>query len=202
MTVAQLWPASSSQLASMTTKSGWARFRRYTAVPAAGGVALHGWRRLARFQSAAVYPSMTSAATALGLHHIALTEQVQRLERDTAGPHYERAAYGKPQRLTPHGQVLLLPSTNRHRGRATCRRPGPPPPPPDPATIDTLRTDLSTRSAARPAAPYPGLAVQQERRTATTLAVVATAPTTPTATCGDTWSRKSSASCMAPSTSS
>ena len=60
---------------------------------------LHGWRRLARFQAAAVYPSMTAAAAAMGLHHIALTEQVQRLERDTGGRLYERAAFGKPQRL-------------------------------------------------------------------------------------------------------
>jgi len=134
---------------------------------------LHGWLRLARFQTAIAYPTMKAAAAAMGIHLTALTVEIQRLETDTAGRLYQRAAYGKPQRLTPHGQALLAALDQPPTAAALRDATGPPPPPPDPATLDTLRAELSTRSPARPAAPYPGLAVQPQRRSAATLAVVA-----------------------------
>lgn len=142
-------------------------------VLAAAEGTLHGWKRLARFQAAAIYPSMTAAAIALGLHHTALTEQVQRLERDTAGRLYERAAYGKPQRLTPHGQALLAALDQPPTIAALRQATGPAPHPPDPATLETLSAELSTRVPARPIAPYPGLDIHPQRRSAATLAVVA-----------------------------
>jgi len=134
---------------------------------------LHGWLRLARFQTAIAYPTMKAAAAAMGIHLTALTVEIQRLETDTAGRLYERAAYGKPQRPTRHGQALLEALDQPPTAAALRAATGPAPPSPDPATLDTLRAELSTRSPARPAAGYPGLAVQPQRRSAATLAVVA-----------------------------
>ena len=93
-------------------------------------------------------------------------------DRARAGPLYDRAAYGKPQRLTTHGQALLDALDRRETAAALNDAAGTAPGPPDPGTLERLRAVLSTRAPARPLAAYPGLDVTPLRRTSHLLAVV------------------------------
>lgn len=68
---------------------------------------LHGWQRLARFETAMTFPTLTAAAEHLGAHPTALVTQFQRLERDIGAPLYHRATPGQPLRTTPQGRSLL-----------------------------------------------------------------------------------------------
>ncbi|RJQ83396.1 LysR family transcriptional regulator [Pseudonocardiaceae bacterium YIM PH 21723] len=69
----------------------------------------HGaWERLQRFATAARYPTITAAATALGLHQGPLTIQIHRLERELGGQLLERAERGRPMQLTPFGRKVIL----------------------------------------------------------------------------------------------
>jgi len=52
-----------------------------------------GWQRLRRFQQMMTYPSMNSAAQALGLHTQNLTLQIQRLETDIGAQLLQRAPH-------------------------------------------------------------------------------------------------------------
>ena len=68
----------------------------------------NGWQRLQRFQQMMTYPSMNSAAQAMGLHLQNRNLQIQRLEADIGTPILQRA----PHRYTPmvptrRGQLLL-----------------------------------------------------------------------------------------------
>lgn len=78
---------------------------------------LHGWQRLARFETAMTFPTLKAAAEHLGAHPTALVTQFQRLERDVGAPLYQRATPGRPLRPTPRGlsllRVLSLPDIHR-----------------------------------------------------------------------------------------
>jgi hypothetical protein len=61
---------------------------------------LHGWQRLARFETAMTFPTLKAAAEHLGAHPTTLVTQFQRLERDVGTPLYHRATPRPP--ATPH----------------------------------------------------------------------------------------------------
>jgi hypothetical protein len=63
--------------------------------------------RLRRFAAAVEHPTITAAATALGIHQGALTMQINRLERDLGGQLLTRAERGHPMRLTPFGRKVV-----------------------------------------------------------------------------------------------
>jgi len=68
----------------------------------------NGWQRLQRFQQMLAYPSMNSAAKAMGLHMQNLNLQIQRLERDVGTPLLQRAPHRyAPMAATKHGQRIL-----------------------------------------------------------------------------------------------
>jgi len=66
-----------------------------------------GAQRLSRFAAASVYPTLTAAATALGLNQPALHGQVTRLERELGGQLFERAQRGHPMTITALGTRVL-----------------------------------------------------------------------------------------------
>jgi hypothetical protein len=67
-----------------------------------------GWQRLHRFQQMTTYPSMNSAAQALGLHTQNLNLQLQRLEADIGARLLQRAPHRyAPMTPTRRGQRLL-----------------------------------------------------------------------------------------------
>ncbi|GFJ93499.1 LysR family transcriptional regulator [Phytohabitans rumicis] len=67
-----------------------------------------GWQRLHRFQQMIAYPSMNTAAAALGLHTQNLNLQIQRLETDIGGQLLQRAPHRyAPMVPTRRGQRLL-----------------------------------------------------------------------------------------------
>ncbi|SHL54900.1 TniQ family protein [Streptomyces yunnanensis] len=71
--------------------------------------ALHrrgGREHLLNFAAAASYPTLGVAAQALKIKQFTLIGQVNRLERDLGGPLLERAARGRPMRLTPLGKKV------------------------------------------------------------------------------------------------
>jgi hypothetical protein len=68
---------------------------------------LHGWQRLARFQTAMTFPTLKAAAAHLDAHPIALVTQFQRLEHDIGTQLYHRATPARPLRPTPQGHSLL-----------------------------------------------------------------------------------------------
>jgi len=68
----------------------------------------HGWQRLRRFQQLAAYPSINSAAGALGYHFSNLSLQLQRLETDLGHAVIDRGPHRyQPMRLTSRGRRLL-----------------------------------------------------------------------------------------------
>lgn len=67
-----------------------------------------GWRRLQRFQQMLDYPSMNSAAQAMGLHTQNLNLQIRRLETDISAPLLQRAPHRyRPMVPTKRGRKLL-----------------------------------------------------------------------------------------------
>jgi hypothetical protein len=73
---------------------------------------LHGWHRLARFQTAIAFPTLAEAARHIGADPSALTEQFKRLERDIGAQLYHRATPvrgggHRPHRPTRRGAALL-----------------------------------------------------------------------------------------------
>jgi hypothetical protein len=71
---------------------------------------LHGWHRLARFQTAMAFPSLVEAGRHIGADPTALTEQFQRLERDIGTQLYHRAT---PVRGGRHRAPTANPTRNR-----------------------------------------------------------------------------------------
>jgi len=70
-------------------------------------VAIGGAERLRRFAAASAYPTLTAAATALGLHQPVLHGQITRLEGELGGMLLERAQRGQPMTLTDLGTRVL-----------------------------------------------------------------------------------------------
>jgi AraC-like DNA-binding protein len=68
---------------------------------------LHGWQRLARFETAMTFPTLKAAAEHLGAHPTALVTQFQRLERDIGTPLYHGATPARPLLPTSQGSSLL-----------------------------------------------------------------------------------------------
>ncbi len=67
-----------------------------------------GWTRLERFAITMTQPTITAAATAIGVNRTTLIEQLHRLETDVGASLYHRAtAAGQPQRPTRQGAALL-----------------------------------------------------------------------------------------------
>jgi hypothetical protein len=68
----------------------------------------HGWQRLRRFQQIAAYPSVNTAAAALGLHQQNLILQLDRLEADIGAALIHRTSHRyQPMTLTERGRLLL-----------------------------------------------------------------------------------------------
>ncbi|WP_309505447.1 LysR family transcriptional regulator [Streptomyces phytophilus] len=63
--------------------------------------------RLNRFAAASAYTSLSAAASGLGLNNFTLVAQINRIERELAGPLLVRAERGRPMTLTPLGRNML-----------------------------------------------------------------------------------------------
>ncbi|MFH8380042.1 LysR family transcriptional regulator [Kitasatospora sp. NPDC018058] len=63
--------------------------------------------RLSRFAAASAYPSLSAAASGLGLNTFTLVAQINRIERELGGPLLVRAERGRPMTLTPLGRRVL-----------------------------------------------------------------------------------------------
>ncbi|MFF1795829.1 LysR family transcriptional regulator [Kitasatospora sp. NPDC058263] len=63
--------------------------------------------RLSRFAAASGYPSLSAAASGLGLNTFTLVAQINRIEREFGGPLLLRAERGRPMALTPLGRKVL-----------------------------------------------------------------------------------------------
>jgi DNA-binding transcriptional LysR family regulator len=67
-----------------------------------------GWTRLERFAVTMAHPTVTEAATALGIERTTLLEQLHHLETHVGAALYHRAtAQGQAHRATPRGAKLL-----------------------------------------------------------------------------------------------
>jgi DNA-binding transcriptional LysR family regulator len=67
-----------------------------------------GWTRLERFAFTMAHPTITNAATALGIERTTLLEQLHRLETHVGAILYHRATgQGQAHRPTPRGAKLL-----------------------------------------------------------------------------------------------
>jgi antitoxin (DNA-binding transcriptional repressor) of toxin-antitoxin stability system len=66
-----------------------------------------GWQRLQRFAATAAYPTIGTAAGALGIKESTLTVQINRLERDLSGQLLVRAKRGQPMTLTVLGAEVM-----------------------------------------------------------------------------------------------
>jgi Bacterial regulatory helix-turn-helix protein, lysR family len=68
----------------------------------------HGWRRLRRFQQTMTYPSINTAAQALGHHTSNLNLQIQRLETDIGAALIHRSGHHhQPMTPSQRGHQLL-----------------------------------------------------------------------------------------------
>ncbi len=78
----------------------------------------HGWQRLHRFQQVTAYPSVNTAATALGLFQQNLFLQLDRLEADVGTALIHRTGHRyQPMTLTARGRRLL-----RHLNQPAARQ--------------------------------------------------------------------------------
>jgi DNA-binding transcriptional LysR family regulator len=67
-----------------------------------------GWTRLERFAATMAHPTITDAATAIGVNRTTLIDQLHRLETDLGEALYHRATSdGQPQHPTNRGTTLL-----------------------------------------------------------------------------------------------
>jgi len=65
------------------------------------------WKRLNRLAAASRYPSLSHAATCLGIHHTALVIQVKRPEREFGQQLLERAPGQQTMRPTTYGKKII-----------------------------------------------------------------------------------------------
>jgi Bacterial regulatory helix-turn-helix protein, lysR family len=76
-------------------------------IPRPALIQIGGANRLSRFVAASVYPTLTTAAAALGLHQPVLHGQVTRLESELGGLLLQRSERGHPMALTDLGARVL-----------------------------------------------------------------------------------------------
>lgn len=84
--------------------------------PALDGIG--GWERLQRFAKASKYPTLTIAAKELRVHHFALVNQINRIERELGTKLLERAERGRPMRLNADGAAVVQAVRSYERRRA------------------------------------------------------------------------------------
>jgi molybdenum-dependent DNA-binding transcriptional regulator ModE len=81
------------------------------------------WKRLHHLAEASRYPSLSHAATALGIHHTVLITQVKRLERELGQRLLERAPGQHTMRPTTYGRKIVTAIRTAERRQARRSRP-------------------------------------------------------------------------------
>jgi len=85
------------------------------------------WKRLHRLAEASRHPSLSHAATSLGIHHTTLITQVKRLEHEFGERLLERAPGQRAMRPTAYGKKIItaVRAAERHHARNNSQAPPP-----------------------------------------------------------------------------